>query len=166
MHITGPANGATVSGLVTIATNESANVSWINVYVDGGWIASNPSTALPPYWVIWNSLARSKGRHKISVNGYSSSNRIIAQDNIIVTAVNDAPTATPAPTRTAIPTPTLATSPTATATPSGVVYYVAPSGSDSNNGSVGSPWRTMTMKLYERLQWGYVLLKRSAARPI
>ena len=50
---------------------------------------------------------------------------------------------TPDPTATAVPTVIGTANPTATATPSGVVFYVAPNGSDSNNGSANSPWRTI-----------------------
>ncbi|HTY53979.1 MAG TPA: Ig-like domain-containing protein, partial [Candidatus Binataceae bacterium] len=53
-------------------------------------------------------------------------------------------TATATSTRTPTPTPTTPPpSPTATTTASGTVFYVAPNGSDSNNGSSGSPWLTI-----------------------
>jgi len=159
LTITSPANGARVSGEVRVATRESANVSWINVYVDNVWVASNPSSAAPPYSIMWNSRTVNNGLHRVSVNGYNSANAVIAQRAILVNVANRVtiPTATPTPaptptvtatltptaTRTATPTPAPTRTPTPTATPSGVSYYVAPSGSDSNNGSAGSPWRTI-----------------------
>ncbi len=71
--ITSPANGAAVSATVTIATNETSDVSWINVYVDGSWVASNPSNGVRPFVVSWNSTTVANGKHTISVTGYNSS---------------------------------------------------------------------------------------------
>jgi chloramphenicol 3-O-phosphotransferase len=130
VRITSPADGATVSGVVTIVTAESANVSWINVYVDGAWVASNPPTALPPYRVTWDSRAVTNGRHIISVTGYNSNNAAIASAAITVSVQNSLPTPTPSPRPT--PTPI-----------GGVVFYVAPTGSDSNPGTASAPWRTI-----------------------
>lgn len=57
------------------------------------------------------------------------------------TATPVAPTATPiAPTATRTATPI---APTATPAPGGSARYVAPGGSDSNDGSLAAPWRTI-----------------------
>lgn len=160
VNITSPDNGATVIGTITIATSESADVSWINVFVDKAWVASNPSAALPPYSVTWNSGTVTNGSHSISVTGYNSSSTAIATDAITVTVQNPLPTASPKPTSTPSPRPTASASPRPTSTPSprptssgsprptatpigGVVYYVAPTGSDSNPGTASAPWRTI-----------------------
>jgi chloramphenicol 3-O-phosphotransferase len=125
--ITAPANGATVNGTITIATSESSNVSWINVYVDGGWVASNPSNSSPPYSVSWNSATEANGSHTVSVTGYNSANAAIASGSIGITVSNAAAataTASPKPTvaPTASPKPTVAASatpkPTVAPTPS------------------------------------------------
>jgi hypothetical protein len=51
---------------------------------------------------------------------------------------------TPTPTRRAnTPTPTRANTPTPTITQSGNTYYVSPSGSDSNPGTISSPFKTI-----------------------
>jgi hypothetical protein len=111
--IMAPANGATVSATVTIATGESLSVSWINVYVDGVWIASNPPTQPRPYSVVWNSTTVANGLHNISINGYSTSNVVIATTSASVSVQNGLPTPSPTPTLLATPAPTTPT-PTST----------------------------------------------------
>ena len=66
LKITAPANGAIVNGTVTIATAESSNVSWINVFVDNVWVASNSPTALRPYSVSWG-LDYGAGRQTLRI---------------------------------------------------------------------------------------------------
>lgn len=154
--ISAPANGATVAGTITVATAESASVSWINVFVDNVWVASNPSTASPPYSVTWDSTTVANGPHTVSVDGYSSTNAVIATTSVGISVQNALPTPTPtgtrspAPTATATPLPTQKpTPPPPTATPSAAptpatgVFYVAPGGRDSNSGSSGAPWLTI-----------------------
>lgn len=114
--ITAPKAGATVGGTTTIATSESPDVSWINVFVDGKWVASNPSTALPPYWVAWNSATLADGNHTVSVTGYNSSNTSIATAAIPIKVQNHSPSPTPTSRYTARPTATPTVRHTATAT--------------------------------------------------
>ena len=138
--VTSPASGATVSGTIRIATSESANISWINVYIDGGWIASNPSTALPPYWVSWNSSTVNDGAHTISVTGYSSSNMPISITSSPVTVKNYSPTPTAHPTAspTATEQPTLRPTPTAKPMPTPVpscISIVSPAVGSTVKGS-------------------------------
>ncbi len=115
--IAAPASNATVTGMVTIATSESADVSWINVFVDNVWVASNSSTALPPYSVTWNSATVTNGLHYLSVTAYSSLNAVIATASTSITVLNQMTpiTSTPSPTR--IPTTTPSPRPTATPAP-------------------------------------------------
>jgi Bacterial Ig domain/Protein of unknown function (DUF1565) len=127
VRIVSPANGATVQGSITIATSESAGVSWINVYVDGVWVASNSPTAPAPYSVTWNSTSVANGQHSVSVKGYDNRNDAVASGKIGVDVLNlvapqkkqPAPTATPPPARTATPQPsqTPTVQPTQTAAP-------------------------------------------------
>ena len=119
--ITAPVNGATVSATVTIATDESLSVSWINVYVDNVWIAANPPTQPRPYSVVWNSTTVANGLHNISINGYSTSNAVIATTSASVSVQNGLPTPTPSspPMATLTPPPTQKpTPPPPTPTPS------------------------------------------------
>ena len=48
LSITSPANGATIAGTVTITTQIGTGVSWINVYVDGNYLASSPPLSFSP----------------------------------------------------------------------------------------------------------------------
>src|SRR5271154_3828059 len=99
--ITSPANSAAVSGTVTIMTNEGSNVSWISVFADGVWFASNDPTALRPYSVQWDSTAVPNGAHTISVTGYSSSNKVRGSYSILLVVANGiAATAIPTPVAT------------------------------------------------------------------
>jgi len=146
VQITAPASGAIVQGTITVATSESASVSWVNFFVDSVWFASNPSSASPPYSVPWNSASVANGSHTLSVTGYNSSNAAIANAQVGIVVQNGAavtatpspratpsplpttaptspptssmvPTPSPAPTRTASPQPTATGSPTPTPTP-------------------------------------------------
>src|SRR5690349_24304565 len=119
--ITSPANCATVSGQVTIATQESTTVSWINVNADGVWFASNSPTASRPYSVTWNSTKVANGGHTLSVDSFSSSNNLIGSTAITVAVANGAatstPTRTPSKTPTRTPAGTLTPKPSNTPTP-------------------------------------------------
>jgi len=104
--ITSPANGATVSGQVTIATQESSLVSWINVNADGVWVASNPAAAVRPYSVTWDSTKATNGAHTISVESFGTSSQLLGSGSIKVNVSNKAATPTPTRTPTRTPTPT------------------------------------------------------------
>jgi hypothetical protein len=121
--ITAPLNNATVSGTaVAITVTKAANVSWVNVYVDGIYFASTP-----PSTFSWNSTTVANGSHQISATGYSSSGAVLGSASITVTVNNGGatPTATAAPTGTPIPTKTA--TPTRTATPIASVTATATS---------------------------------------
>jgi hypothetical protein len=118
--ISSPKSGANVSGTVSIAVQYVAPVSWLNFYIDGTWVASSP-----PYTYAWNSTGVANGQHAIAVNGYNSSNALVATTAMNVNVKNGSgPTPTPAPTGSATPKPTA--SPSSSATP---YYSLLPSGS-------------------------------------
>jgi Bacterial Ig domain len=96
--ITSPGAGASVHGKITVATSESANVSWVNFYVDGVWFASNPPAASRPYWIVYNTTAISSGSHTLSVNGYNSATAVIAAAKVAVKVNNPTPTPVASPT--------------------------------------------------------------------
>jgi hypothetical protein len=52
-------------------------------------------------------------------------------------------TSAPTSTRTSVPTSTRTSVPTSTPNPAITIYYVSPSGNDSNPGTLGQPWRTI-----------------------
>ena len=111
IKITSPISGATVRGTITVATSESASVSWVNFYCDNVWFAANPATALPPYSVPWNSTIVATGSHTLSVNGYNSSNVVIAMAKVTVN-VNNTTLPTPTPRSTSTPSSSPKSTPT------------------------------------------------------
>lgn len=117
ISITSPADGATVSGQITVATHETSKVSWINVFADGVWFASNDPGTSRPYSVQWDSTQFPDGPHTVSVTGYSSRNRSLGSYSIGVNIANGAlaaPSPTPASTSTPVVTPAPTPTPTAT----------------------------------------------------
>jgi hypothetical protein len=81
--ITAPANGATVSGLVSIVTQvQSPPVVWENIYIDGQYYQSSP-----PYTFSWNSTSVSNGTHTIRADGRNSSG-VVGTASITVTVAN------------------------------------------------------------------------------
>jgi hypothetical protein len=67
--ITSPANGATVSGNVTVVANVTG--SWsiapnVDLYVDSNW-NSYRNNGTNPYTIPWNATASGKGTHKLEI---------------------------------------------------------------------------------------------------
>jgi len=124
--ITSPANGATVSGTVSIDVSANSSVSWVNVYIDGNYFASSP-----PYTFSWDSTTVANGSHTISVTGNNSSG-VVGRASVTVTVANGVATPTPTPTGSVTPTPT----PTPTATPSSVVKITSPANGATVSGTV------------------------------
>jgi hypothetical protein len=116
--ISSPASGSTVSGTVSVAVQYTAPVQWLNFYIDGSWVASSP-----PYSMPWNSTTVSNGSHSISVNGYNSSNTLVATAGMNVNVQNGS---VPPPTPTPGPTPTV--KPSATPTSTSSYYSLVPAG--------------------------------------
>ncbi len=131
--ITTPAHNATVAGTVPITIVKTAAVSWVNVYIDGGYFASTP-----PLVFNWNSATVPDGVHQISAVAYAANAAVLGSDSFNVTVANAGvtPTATPVPTSTATPvstptavgtgSPTAVQTPTATPTPAAVVFLTEP----------------------------------------
>jgi autotransporter family porin len=115
--VTSPVSGATVHGTITVATSKSASVSWVSFNCDNVWFASNPSAASPPYSVPWNSTSVANGSHTLSVNGYNSSNVVVATTRITVYVQNLLATSTASPRPTARPKPSASCSPKTTFAP-------------------------------------------------
>jgi hypothetical protein len=116
VSITAPKSGATVSGSVSIVVVNVAPVIWVNFYVDGTYMASSP-----PFSMSWNTTAVGNGQHTIAVNGYNSSNALIATTAMNVNVQNGSG---------GTPTPTSSISPSATPTSTSTAYYsLLPAGS-------------------------------------
>jgi len=131
LTITSPANGATVSGTVSIAAQYSSPVSWLNFYVDGTWVASSP-----PSTMAWNSTGVANGSHSVTVNGYNSSNALVATAGISLNVQNGVTTATPTRTPTITATFTQTPTPAPTPTPSGTVKITSPASGATVSGTV------------------------------
>lgn len=81
--ITSPSSGSTVSGSVNIAYSEGSGTSWVNVYIDGSYLASSPPTS-----VSWSSGSASNGSHTISANAFNSSGSSIGTASVSVNVSN------------------------------------------------------------------------------
>jgi Bacterial Ig domain len=128
VSITSPANGAKVSGTVSIVAKVSSPVDWINFYVDGTWVASSP-----PYTMAWSSTSVANGTHTISINGYNSSNTFVASASTSLNVENGV-SATPTPTEAHTPTPTATPAPTPS--PGGGVSITSPKSGATVSGTV------------------------------
>jgi Bacterial Ig domain len=130
--ITSPSNGATVSGTVSIAVQYAAPVNWLNFYVDGNWVASSP-----PYTLSWTSSSVANGSHTISVNGYNTSNTVVASASVTLNVKNgSSPTPAPSSTPTVAPTPPPTSTPAPTPTPAGGVSITSPKSGATVSGTV------------------------------
>jgi subtilisin family serine protease len=85
--ITSPANGATVSGSVTVSANASDNVgvSRVELYADGSLVGSDTSS---PYSVAWNTAAVSNGGHSLQTRAYDASGNVGSSSAVSVTVSN------------------------------------------------------------------------------
>ena len=85
VKITGPANGAAVSGTVSIQTQASSQVLWVNVYIDGKILGASP-----PYTFSWDSTSVPNGQHTISAAAFDRNDNQIGADSIAVVVSNGA----------------------------------------------------------------------------
>jgi hypothetical protein len=99
VSITAPLAGAMVSGIVPIAVSNSGTVAFVNIYIDGVYLASTP-----PSTVDWPSTTVLNGSHQISVNAYAANSAILGSAMVTV-SVQNGPTPTATETMTATPTP-------------------------------------------------------------
>lgn len=68
IEISSPQQSSTVSGPVRIVVEpQSADVVWVNVFVDGKYLASSP-----PYTFTWDSTRYSERHHTITATAYSA----------------------------------------------------------------------------------------------
>jgi hypothetical protein len=68
---------------VTIAATVTAQVSWINIYIDGFYFASSP-----PYSFSWNTTTVGNGTHSIAATAYNSSGVQLGNDSLNVNVAN------------------------------------------------------------------------------
>jgi thermitase len=94
--ITSPANGATVSGTISVAASASDNVGVTKVefYLNGALAATDTSS---PYSWSWNTTTVANGSHTLSSKAYDAAGNIGTSSNVIVTVSNSTSTDTTAP---------------------------------------------------------------------
>jgi hypothetical protein len=87
VSVTAPANGATVSGTVSVNATASDNVgvSKVEFYVDGT-LRSTDTTS--PYSYSWDTTTFSNSSHTIVAKAYDAANNIGTSSNVTVTVNN------------------------------------------------------------------------------
>ena len=85
--ITSPANGATVSGTVTVAASASDNVgvTRVELYVDGALIGTDTSS---PYQIAWNTTTATNGSHGLQTRAYDAAGNVGSSAVVSVTVSN------------------------------------------------------------------------------
>ncbi len=84
VNLTSPANGATVSGNVTVAAAISSGVVWVDFYIDGIYL-----TCSPPYIIDWNSQNVKNGTHTISVTAFAANHAVLGSSSVTVYVSNN-----------------------------------------------------------------------------
>ncbi len=104
ISITSPANGAEVSGNITIKTNTTAGlgVGSVTFYADGALIGTDTDA---PYQASFNSSTLAAGAHAIKARVTDTAGNI-AESSITIKVVDAAPTPPAAPTVNAVTSPT------------------------------------------------------------
>lgn len=94
VSITSPANGATVSGLITVSADASDNVAVtrVEIYLDSSLVATLPNS---PYQTNLNTLSYANGGHTIKAKAYDSSQSV---ETTISVTINNVGGDTEAPT--------------------------------------------------------------------
>ena len=88
VSMTAPANGASVSGTVTVSANASDNVAMSNVQflLDGANLGS--AVTASPYSVSWNTSSTSNGSHSLAATAKDSSGNTTTSAAVTVTVSN------------------------------------------------------------------------------
>jgi hypothetical protein len=86
--VTAPANGATVSGTVTVTATSSDNVgvTKMEVYIDGALKTSNTNSTSISY--SWNTPGVSNGSHTIQSKAYDAAGNVGTSPTVTVTVSN------------------------------------------------------------------------------
>jgi chitodextrinase len=95
VSLTTPANGATVSGTLTISANAADNVAVASVQfkLDGANLGAADTTA--PYSFAWDSTKTSNGAHNLSATATDTSGNTANSANVSVTVSNSSTDTTP-----------------------------------------------------------------------
>ncbi|MCI0347851.1 MAG: Ig-like domain-containing protein, partial [Acidobacteriales bacterium] len=101
VSMSAPANGATVSGLVTVSANASDNVgvAGVQFFLDGAPLGTEDTTS--PYSLSWNSGGVANGPHSLSARARDAANNQTTSTAITVTVSNTPDTTPPTVSMTA-----------------------------------------------------------------
>ncbi len=85
--ITSPANGATVSGTITVTASASDNVgvTQVEFYLDG--VLKSTDTSAPYEWA-WNTTTSTNGSHSLTSKAYDAANNSATSAAVSVTVSN------------------------------------------------------------------------------
>ncbi|HEX8908325.1 MAG TPA: S8 family serine peptidase, partial [Anaeromyxobacteraceae bacterium] len=89
--ISAPAQGATVSGIVTVAAvtgSDDVGVAATELYVDGVLLAAG---AAPLFTAAWDTSAAANGPHTLTSKAYDAAGNVGASAGVSVTVANAAP---------------------------------------------------------------------------
>jgi autotransporter family porin len=90
VSLTSPANGATVSGPVTIGLTIGPSTSWANIYINGVYESSTP-----PNSFNWQTTAMPNGQYQVSATAFGSNGNNLGSSQLTVTVNNGATPAAP-----------------------------------------------------------------------
>lgn len=87
VNVTAPANGASVSGTVTITANASddSGVSYVEFYVNGSLLGSDSAA---PYAMSWNSVNTPDGATAVMAKAYDAAGNVGTDNDTSVTVAN------------------------------------------------------------------------------
>ena len=88
VSLTSPANGATVSGMVTIGAtaSDATGITGVQFRLDGADFGGPDTTA--PYQVTWNTAASAEGAHTLSAVAYDAVGNVGTAAAVTVTVAN------------------------------------------------------------------------------
>ncbi len=160
--VTAPANGATVSGTVSVTATASDNVAVTKVefYVDGG-LASTDTTS--PYSYSLDTTALTNATHTLVAKAYDAAGNIGTSSTVTVTVNNDitAPTAPTGLTATAISPTQVNLSWTASTDNVGVTKYLVQRGGVTIAQPTTTSYSDTTVT--SNTTYSYVVLAQDAA---
>jgi hypothetical protein len=92
VSMTAPANGVTVSGMVTVSATASDNrgVVGVQFLLDGAALGTEDTTA--PYSISWNSTTASSGSHTLSARARDAAGNLTTSATVSVMIDTTAPT--------------------------------------------------------------------------
>jgi hypothetical protein len=92
VSMTAPANGATVSGMVTVSATASDNMGVVGVQFLLDGVALGTEVTTGPYSISWDSTTASSGSHTLSARARDAAGNLTTSATVSVTIDNTAPT--------------------------------------------------------------------------